>query len=166
MNRRHTWLAPLLPIHDGLSIVLRILRENGKTGRHTAVHGVFQLMLTTAKVAQLLVGPGRGQCAVAHVVAGVEVRVVDPNGAPLAVRHVGELLAIARHEVHARLDRVDQLVVGGRLAFEDENAGHVHVRTAALEVKEAGVEGGQSVAVGHRSILTCRRRAHNLQQTV
>ena len=37
-----------------MSIVLRILRENGKTGRHTAVHGVFQLMLTTAKVAQLL----------------------------------------------------------------------------------------------------------------
>ena len=48
------WLAPLLPIHEGLSIVLRILRENGKTGRHTAVRGVFQLMLTTAKVAQLL----------------------------------------------------------------------------------------------------------------
>ena len=48
------WLAPLLPIHEGLSIVLRILRENGKTGNHTAVHGVFQLMLTTAKVAQLL----------------------------------------------------------------------------------------------------------------
>ena len=48
------WLAPLLPIHSGLSIVLRILRENGKTTRHTAYHGVFQLMLTTAKVAQLL----------------------------------------------------------------------------------------------------------------
>lgn len=48
------WLGPLLPIHEGLSIVLRILRENGKTGRHTAIHGVFQLMLTTAKVAQLL----------------------------------------------------------------------------------------------------------------
>ena len=42
------------PIHEGLSIVLRILRENGKTGRHIAIHGVFQLMLTTAKVAQLL----------------------------------------------------------------------------------------------------------------
>jgi len=48
------WLAPLLPIHSGLSIVLRILRENGKMTRHTAYHGVFQLMLTTAKVAQLL----------------------------------------------------------------------------------------------------------------
>jgi cell division protein ZapD len=48
------WLAPLLPIHSGLSIILRLLRDNGKTGRHTAYHGVFQLMLTTAKVAQLL----------------------------------------------------------------------------------------------------------------
>jgi cell division protein ZapD len=48
------WLAPLLPIHSGLSIVLRILRENGKTSLHTAYRGVFQLMLTTAKVAQLL----------------------------------------------------------------------------------------------------------------
>jgi len=49
-----TWLAPLLPIYSGLSIILRLLRENSKTSRHTASHGVFQLMLTTAKVAQLL----------------------------------------------------------------------------------------------------------------
>jgi cell division protein ZapD len=48
------WLAPLLPIHSGLSIILRLLRDNGKVSRHTAYHGVFQLMLTTAKVAQLL----------------------------------------------------------------------------------------------------------------
>ena len=48
------WLAPLVPIHSGLSIILRLLRENGKTNRHTAYRGVFQLMLTTAKVAQLL----------------------------------------------------------------------------------------------------------------
>jgi cell division protein ZapD len=49
-----TWLAPLLPIHSGLSIILRLLRDNGKVSRHTAYHGVFQLMLTTAKIAQLL----------------------------------------------------------------------------------------------------------------
>jgi len=48
------WLAPLLPINAGLSIILRLLRENGKLSRHTAYHGVFQLMLTTTKVAQLL----------------------------------------------------------------------------------------------------------------
>jgi len=49
-----SWLGPLLPIHSGLSIILRLLRDNGRVSRHTAQHGVFQLMLTTAKVAQLL----------------------------------------------------------------------------------------------------------------
>ena len=49
-----SWLAPLLPIHSGLAIILRLLRDNGRMSRHTAQHGVFQLMLTTAKVAQLL----------------------------------------------------------------------------------------------------------------
>ena len=56
-QRQHdlqSWIAPLLPIHGGLTIILRLLRENGKTSKHTAYHGVFQLMLTTAKVAQLL----------------------------------------------------------------------------------------------------------------
>ncbi len=48
------WLAPFLPIHDGLAIVLRLLRDNGRASRYTAYHGAFQLMLTTSKVAQLL----------------------------------------------------------------------------------------------------------------
>jgi cell division protein ZapD len=48
------WIGPLLPIHSGLSIILRLLRDNGRVSRHTAQHGVFQLMLTTAKIAQLL----------------------------------------------------------------------------------------------------------------
>jgi hypothetical protein len=41
----------------------------------------------------------------------------------------------------------------------------VHVRTAALEVQEAGVQGGQAIAI-HRSILTRRRSLHNVEQTV
>lgn len=48
------WLAPLLPVQHALAIVLRLLRENGRSSNHTAYHGVFQQMLTTAKVAQLL----------------------------------------------------------------------------------------------------------------
>ena len=48
------WLAPLLPIHSGLAIILRLLRDNGKTSRQVAYRGVFQSMLTTTKVAQLL----------------------------------------------------------------------------------------------------------------
>jgi cell division protein ZapD len=53
-NDLQAWLAPLLPINAGLSIILRLLRENGKLSRHTAYRGVFQLMLTTTKIAQLL----------------------------------------------------------------------------------------------------------------
>jgi cell division protein ZapD len=48
------WIEPFLPIHDGLGIILRLLRDNGRASRQTAYRGVFQLMLTTSKVAQLL----------------------------------------------------------------------------------------------------------------
>ena len=47
------WLAPLLPIRDGFNIVLRLLRDSGKTSSHTAYHGVFQQM-GAGRVAQML----------------------------------------------------------------------------------------------------------------
>jgi cell division protein ZapD len=53
-NDLRGWITPFLPIHDGLAIILRLLRDNGRAGRHIAYRGVFQLMLTTSKVAQLL----------------------------------------------------------------------------------------------------------------
>ena len=56
-ERRHdlaNWIDPFVPIAGGVAIVLRLLRENGRTSRHVAHHGLFQLMLTTTKVAQLL----------------------------------------------------------------------------------------------------------------
>jgi len=48
------WIEPFAPIRTGSTIVLRLLRENSRVSRHTAFRGVFQLMLTTTKVAQLL----------------------------------------------------------------------------------------------------------------
>jgi len=39
------WLSPLLPLKGAVDIVLRILRESGHVSRHTAVQGLFQLML-------------------------------------------------------------------------------------------------------------------------
>ena len=114
----------------------------------------------------MLVGARLGQRAVAHVVAHVEVRIVHPHRAPLAVGHVRELLAIARHEMHARLDGLDELVVGGRLSLEDQDARDVHVGAAALEVQEAGIEGGEAVAIGHVPILTRRRPLYNVAQSV
>jgi cell division protein ZapD len=48
------WIEPFEPIRTGLIIILKLLRDNGRASRHTAYRGVFQLMLTTTKVAQLL----------------------------------------------------------------------------------------------------------------
>ena len=48
------WIEPFAPIRTGSAVVLRLLRENSRVSRHTAYRGVFQLMLTTTKVAQLL----------------------------------------------------------------------------------------------------------------
>lgn len=53
-NDLRAWIEPFLPIHDGLAIILRLLRDNGRASRQIAYRGVFQLMLTTSKVAQLL----------------------------------------------------------------------------------------------------------------
>ena len=36
------WLRPLLPVHAALSIVLRVLRESGRTVSLIAFHGVYQ----------------------------------------------------------------------------------------------------------------------------
>lgn len=48
------WIEPFEPIRAAAAIVLRLLRENGRVSHHVAYRGVFQLMLTTTKVAQLL----------------------------------------------------------------------------------------------------------------
>ena len=48
------WIEPFAPIRAGSTIILKLLRDNGRASRHTAYRGVFQLMLTTTKVAQLL----------------------------------------------------------------------------------------------------------------
>lgn len=48
-----SWLAPLLPLHTGLKIILRLLRENGKVFNFTAHQGTFQQM-QGGRVAQML----------------------------------------------------------------------------------------------------------------
>lgn len=39
------WLKPLLPLRDGLTIVLRLLRASGRPEHHVAKGGLFQMML-------------------------------------------------------------------------------------------------------------------------
>ncbi len=53
-NDLRAWLEPFVPIRAGAGIILRLLRDNGRASRHVAYRGVFQQMLTTSKVAQLL----------------------------------------------------------------------------------------------------------------
>ncbi len=48
------WLEPFLPIYDGLSIVLRLLRDSGKSSSYVARQGIFQQMLAGSKLAQML----------------------------------------------------------------------------------------------------------------
>jgi len=55
-QRRHdleNWLAPFRPIHDALSIILRLLRESGKSSAQIASQGVFQQMMA-GRMAQML----------------------------------------------------------------------------------------------------------------
>lgn len=52
-NNLNEWLAPLLPLEDGIGIVLNLLRRSGKTFSHTARRGVFQQM-GSGRVAHML----------------------------------------------------------------------------------------------------------------
>ncbi len=47
------WIGPLLPLRDGITILLKLLRENGKVHHFTAFHGSFQQM-QGGRVAQML----------------------------------------------------------------------------------------------------------------
>jgi cell division protein ZapD len=54
--RRHDlqqWLAPFLPTRDAIAIVLRLLRESGKTTTQVAQQGTYQQMMA-GRVAQML----------------------------------------------------------------------------------------------------------------
>jgi len=62
-----SWLTPLLPIKEGMSIVLRLLRESGKVLRFTAHQGAFQQM-QGGRVAQMLrVSLSRDLCCIPEV---------------------------------------------------------------------------------------------------
>lgn len=49
----NAWLAPLLPVRDGIGIVLKLLRDSGKPADLVATQGQFQQMLS-GRVAQLV----------------------------------------------------------------------------------------------------------------
>jgi len=47
------WLTPFLPLQQGIGIILRILRDSGRTSQQVATQGVYQQMMG-GRLAQLL----------------------------------------------------------------------------------------------------------------
>ncbi|MES1998320.1 MAG: cell division protein ZapD [Pseudomonadota bacterium] len=47
------WCNPMLPIYDGLSVVLKLLRDSGKPTHHIAYSGAYQQMLAGKSVQML-----------------------------------------------------------------------------------------------------------------
>lgn len=76
------WLAPLLPLHAGLEIVLRLLRESGKVLSFTAHQGTFQQM-QGGRVAQMLrVSLDKEMACIPEVSANkyaINIRFIDAN---------------------------------------------------------------------------------------
>ena len=85
---------------------------------------------------QLALAARARQRRVAHVVAQLEVGIVDPHRAALAERNERQPLPVAGDEVQSRLDRLEQLVVGGGCAGEHRDARDVHVRGIALQMQK------------------------------
>jgi cell division protein ZapD len=50
----YTWLARLLPMYEGIKIILHILRGSGLTNDYIAKNGFYQQMLSGGKPAQML----------------------------------------------------------------------------------------------------------------
>ena len=63
------WLKPLLPIRDGMAIVLRLLRASGRAERQKAAKGVFQLMLGGKTAQMLRLSVPRGEACIPEISA-------------------------------------------------------------------------------------------------
>lgn len=50
----YAWLAKLLPMYEGIKIILHILRGSGQSMEYTAAKGFYQQMLSTGKSAQMV----------------------------------------------------------------------------------------------------------------
>jgi hypothetical protein len=101
------------------------------------------------QLGELMVVAGTGQRGAAHVVADVEVLVVDPHGVRQPAGHPADPLPVPRHERDALRDELDQPVVVETVLrrLEDRDATDVHRRRRLLEVEERHVQRAQPV--GH-----------------
>lgn len=77
------WIAPMLPIRDGLSIVLRLLRASGRGEAQIAVRGAFSQMMA-GRAAQLVrLRVKRGEPYIPEISANkyaLNIRFTSPDG--------------------------------------------------------------------------------------
>ena len=77
------WLAPILPVSAGLSIVLRLLRASGRPELQTAPGGAYQLMLAGRTAQMLRLRVARGDPYIPEISANkyaLNIRYTIPDG--------------------------------------------------------------------------------------
>lgn len=78
------WLAPFQPVRKGVNIILRLLRESGKTTPQTAQKGMFQQMLA-GRLAQMLRLKVDETCECVPEISAnkyaINIRFISPTGA-------------------------------------------------------------------------------------
>lgn len=76
------WVAPMLPIREGLSIVLRLLRSSGRPEAQTAQRGAFQLMLAGRSAQLIRLRLREGDPYIPEISAGkfaINIRFLGPD---------------------------------------------------------------------------------------
>ena len=76
------WIAPMMPIRDGLAIVLRLLRASGRSEQQTAQRGAFQLMLGGRSAQLIRLKMGQGDACLPEISAGkfaINIRFLRPD---------------------------------------------------------------------------------------
>ena len=81
----------------------------------------------------------------ANVELDVEVGIVDPQRVAGLQRRLGKFLAIARNQVQAAADVVEEVLERRRRTLESEDATDVHVGGWALLVEERGIDRSETV---------------------
>ncbi|MBI2306069.1 MAG: cell division protein ZapD [Rhodocyclales bacterium] len=77
------WLKPLLPLRDGLAIVLRLLRASGRPEHQTAKSGTFQMMLSGSTAQMVRVSVRLGEPYIPEISANkyaLNIRFTSPDG--------------------------------------------------------------------------------------
>lgn len=89
------WLKPMLPLRDGIAIVLRLLRASGRPERQVAKNGAFQLMLGGSAAQMVRVAVRLGDPFIPEISANkyaLNIRFTTPEGG-LRPRHCDQDVA-------------------------------------------------------------------------